>query len=430
MATRRLLRGLTRHADSPRLLLSPTSQIPQHRATSTQASTIVTQFRRRLHTQTSSEKSLDTTPPPAPSPQALRPISHAFDPANSKPPAPPSPSTSFSIIRPEIFARAQEDHHATPIHPSSHRVPWPTSLPIALQSKHWRQAEAAATAYLQTISTSHSTPLTLETARTRTLIDTAVSYTVNLVPLSNTTRIQLLAKTYVLLFLHDDAVDTQTPSQGIPPRSAVSHNQQGSTADYLAYDILAKEVLTEDPHEGARLLDEIISWGSATQRERPKTFGSLAEYLSHGLEDFGADLILQTVRFACGTAIEDVRALERLKALCARHLLLTNDLYSYAKEVRAEAETGEVVLNAVRVVRGLMGGDEFDDALAARVLRVMIRDVEDRMSAECLRLEQSGVLSAAQLVYARAMVAAVAGNMFFSATSPRYAGAVAGTKLA
>ncbi|PYI36863.1 terpenoid synthase [Aspergillus indologenus CBS 114.80] len=426
MATRRLLRGLTRHADSPRLLHSPPSQIPQHRATSTQASTIVTQLRRQLHTPTPSEKSLDTTPP---SPQALRPISHAFDPANSKPSAQSSTSTSFSIIRPEIVARTQEYHHATPIHPSSHRVPWPTSLPIALQSKHWRQAEAAATAYLQTVSTSHSTPLTLDTARTRTLIDTAVSYTVNLVPLSNTTRIQLLAKTYVLLFLHDDAVDTQTPALSIPPRSAVSHNQ-GSTVDYLAYNILAKEVLTDDPHEGARLLDEIISWGSATQRERPKTFGSLEEYLSHGLEDFGADLIFQTVRFACGTAIEDVRALERLKALCARHLLLTNDLYSYAKEVRAQAETGEVVLNAVRVVRGLMGGDEFDDALAARVLRVMIRDVEDRMSAECLRLEQSGVLSAAQLVYARAMVVAVAGNMFFSATSPRYAGAVAGTKLA
>ncbi|RAK73488.1 uncharacterized protein BO72DRAFT_451668 [Aspergillus fijiensis CBS 313.89] len=429
MATRRLPRGLTRHANRPRralawatreLLCAQTPQILQHRATSTQISVYIAQPRRQLHTQTPFEKSPDTAPPS----EALRPISHAFDPANSKPPT--KSSTPFSIIRLEIF---EDCHHANTIHPPSHRVPWPTSLPIALQSKHSRQAEAAATTYLQTISTSHSTHPTLDPARTRKLIDTAVSYTIHLVPLSNITRIQLLAKTYVLLFLHDDAVGTQNPALRIPPRSAVSHNQT-STAEYNAYNILAKELLTEDPHERERLLEEIISWGSATQRERPKTFKSLEEYLVPGLEDFGAELILQTVRFSCGTAIEDAPELERLKALCAKHLLLTNDLYSYAKEARAEAETGEVVLNAVRVVRGLMGGDDIDDALAARILRVMIRDVEDRMSAECLRLEKSGVLSEAQMVYARAMVVAVAGNMFFSATSPRYAGAVEGTTLA
>ncbi|RAL12891.1 uncharacterized protein BO97DRAFT_306113, partial [Aspergillus homomorphus CBS 101889] len=357
----------------------------------------------------------------------LRPISHAFDPAGCTPPA--QPSTTFPIIQPETIARSQAFQHANIIHPPSHRVPWPTSLPIALQSKHWPQAEAAATSYLQTIHTHRPSRLTQDISRTHTLIDTAISYVINLLPLSNIARNQLLAKTYILLFLHDDAVDTRDPALRIPPRSTISKNH-GSTTGFLAYDILAEEILAEDPTEGKRLLEEITSWGSATQCDRPQTFGSLEAYIVHGLKDFGAELILRTVRFSCEARFDepegDAQRLKSLEALCARHLLLTNDLYSYAKEVRAEGNGGERVLNAVRVVRGLMGGD---DVLAKRMLRMVINDVEEKLSEECLRLELSGALSHAQRVYARAMVVAVAGNMFFSATSPRYAAAVEGSKL-
>ncbi|PYH49755.1 uncharacterized protein BP01DRAFT_412653 [Aspergillus saccharolyticus JOP 1030-1] len=397
------------------------ARLLHYSTTSVQLPGSIAHHARTLHTPAPADKSPDTTP--------LRPITHAFDPAENTPLPHASP---FSTIRPISLAQDQRFERANTIYPPSHCIPWPSLLPAAFQSKYWRQAEAAATGYLQAINAHHPTLLTHHTARTKKLVDTAVSYATNLVPLSSITRMQLLAKTYILLFLHDDAVDTRDSTLTIPPRSAASQ-RRNSKAKYLAYDILAQEILAEDPHEGKRLLEECIAWGSATGADRPGTFASLDEYIEHGLKDFGAELILQTVRFSCGDGVgksgEESQELEPLKALCAKHLLLTNDLYSYAKEVRAEAEGGEVVLNAVRVLRGLIGGG-CDDALARRLLRLVIRDLEERMSAECLRVEQLGHLSEMQMVYARAVIVAVAGNMFFSATSPRYAGAVEGTKLA
>lgn len=120
-----------------------------------------------------------------------------------------------------------------------------------------------------------------------------------------------------------------------------------------------------------------------------------------------------------------MEALNGLRSLCARHILLTNDLYSYEKEAAAEKK-GVKLFNAVRVVQDLMGVS----ALSAKgILRSIIWDVERRMNEEYEHLvaEKS---SESQLVRARALVACVAGNMYFSATCARYARVVDGARLA
>ena len=108
-------------------------------------------------------------------------------------------------------------------------------------------------------------------------------------------------------------------------------------------------------------------------------------------------------------------------------MLLTNDLYSYAKEVIAEAGGGEKMFNAVRVVKQSMG---VDDGVAKRMVRMVIVNLEGRMDGEYTRLERGhGIISEAGLRYARAMIIAAAGNMFFSATCGRYARVVEGSEL-
>jgi hypothetical protein len=105
---------------------------------------------------------------------------------------------------------------------------------------------------------------------------------------------------------------------------------------------------------------------------------------------------------------------------------LTNDLYSYAKEVIAEKENGEPLLNAVKVVEDLLN---VSSSSAKSILRGVILDTERQMGEEYESLLNTKSTTATQLVYARGLIIAVAGNMFFSATSSRYARAVDGSRL-
>ncbi|RAK96933.1 uncharacterized protein BO80DRAFT_390640 [Aspergillus ibericus CBS 121593] len=360
-------------------------------------------------------------------PASPRPISHAFDPATAPPPTTAPP---FHFLHPASLTTPEYQHTIT-ITPPNFKVPWPTSLPCAVQSRYWREAEHAATDYLYAILSSHPNNETKE-KYIATVSDAAVSYAINLIPLGNLARTNLLTRTFVLAFLHDDAVDKPDRERNthlMIPTTSESHIIEEDTSNYAAFNILSREILAEDPTQGELLLQDILSWGSISQDQKPTTFTSLEEYFSHGLEDFGAELILRTVEFSLDLppfSPEEREELRVLKDLCVRHMLLTNDLYSYAKEVVAEKRGGERVLSAVRVIEQAMGVSETS---AKVTLRVVIRDLERKMNEEYVRLQRKEGINEAQLRYARAMIVAVAGNMFFSATCARYARAVEGSEL-
>lgn len=66
---------------------------------------------------------------------------------------------------------------------------------------------------------------------------------------------------------------------------------------------------------------------------------------------------------------------------------------------------------------------------AKQILRNVIWEVEHRIHKEYEHLHQKAA-SASQMVYARGLIAAIAGNMYYSATSARYARVVQGSRLA
>ncbi|KAI2873813.1 hypothetical protein CBS11852_10728 [Aspergillus niger] len=304
-------------------------------------------------------------------------------------------------------------------------VPWPTSLPCALQSQYWREAEDAASDFLQTLFASNNNPK--RDKYLTAVTDAVVSYAINLIPLCDLARIKLLSRTFVLAFLHDDAVDAGNVSDN----NVLIPTERNSPTPHKAFDILSEEILAADPINGAILVEDILAWGSTSRNHQhgPTRFKSLDEYIAHGLEDFGATLILRCVEFSITTPCSsssptDLQSVSYLKSLCAKHLLLTNDLYSYAKEVAS----GDAGLNAVRVVQDLMG---VSDSSAKMMIRFMLRDLERQMDEEYTRLltSSSTNVNEVQLKHARAMIIAVAGNMFFSATCDRYARAVEGSRL-
>ncbi|PIG83452.1 hypothetical protein AARAC_010094 [Aspergillus arachidicola] len=348
----------------------------------------------------------------------MRNIQYAFDPVTNA--TANRPSNPFSFLRPDsstlpIF------QHANYLVPSSLGVPWPTSFPSSLQSKYWVEVEETTRAYAQELLALR--PGKYQAKYIEAIIDGAVSLLVNVVPMGNLTRIKTLTKLYVFFFLSDDLVDSGNRVTMVPSH-VEGKEEQGP--EYTVYNMLAKEILSEDFVQGKRLLESVLSWISTTQYTPPKAFPTLQDYIAYRAGDVGADSVFRSMEFACDITVSDtdVEAVEHLRSLCEKHFLLTNDLYSYAKEAIAEQEHGVSVLNAVRVVQRLMNTSE-DSAKA--IVRQVIWDVEHQMNEEYERLLQDAPKS--QLTYAQGLIVCVAGNMFFSATCARYARVVEGSRL-
>lgn len=139
-------------------------------------------------------------------------------------------------------------------------------------------------------------------------------------------------------------------------------------------------------------------------------------------------LILRSVEFGCNITLSsrDEHVLSQIRAASAKHFALTNDLYSYAKEYIAEQERGETLINAVRVLQNLL---DVSAPAAKSILRCMILDIEGQIHADYERLLEADGTTEEQLRCARGFTAFLSGNMFFSATSERYARAVPGSRL-
>ncbi|OGM44743.1 hypothetical protein ABOM_007409 [Aspergillus bombycis] len=345
-------------------------------------------------------------------------IQYAFDPVNIA--ATNRPSNLFSFLRPENVS-LPNFQHANSIVPPSLGVPWPTSFPSCFQSKYWEEMEETTRAYTQELLAQR--PGSYQAKYIEAMIDAAVSLLVNTAPMGNLTRMKVLAKLYVFFFVSDDLVDSGNRVMMIPSHIE-GKEEQGP--EYTVYNMLAKEILSEDLVQGKRLLESVISWTSATQQTPPETFPTLEDYMSYRAGDVGAYAVFRSMEFACNVSFSDAdfEAVARLRSLCERHFLLTNDLYSYAKEAVAEQKHGASVLNAVRVVQRLMNISE-DSAKA--IVRQLIWDVERQMNEEYERLLPGAPKS--QLTCARGLIVSAAGNMFFSATCARYARVIEGSRL-
>ncbi|KKK18234.1 hypothetical protein ARAM_002980 [Aspergillus rambellii] len=299
-------------------------------------------------------------------------------------------------------------------------------LQHANPSKYWTEAEQAAADYARLVSKDRIQDVAYR-KYLDTVVDTAAHFATNLTPAGNLTRAKILAKAYVLIFMHDDAVDSGNYSATIP------NADQGSLAtesSYLGYNIVTRELLTEDDGmQGPRVLEGLLPWGSTVQKSPPERFETLGEYMTYRAEDSGAYLVFRTMEFSCGVHLpdHDSSLLRHLRTLCAKHFLLSNDLYSHKKEVLAEAKNGGPLLNAVRTVQELMS----TSASSAKViLRQVIHDIERQMNEAHGRLEESESVTESQLLYAQGLIVLTAGNMFFSATCFRYAYVFDGSRLA
>lgn len=109
---------------------------------------------------------------------------------------------------------------------------------------------------------------------------------------------------------------------------------------------------------------------------------------------------------------------ENLMFLAVLHFTLTNDLYSFAKELEAYRSKATPLVNIVAVIE-----KEATVGLptALTVTRLMIWDIEKEFHARLKQAFNSGIYSQEQLVYATSLLEFIAGNIYHSATVSRYA---------
>ncbi|KAI9933032.1 hypothetical protein ASPWEDRAFT_166682 [Aspergillus wentii DTO 134E9] len=380
----------------------------------------------------------------------MRPIQYAFDPAGTTPPA-LQKLKHFSFLSDSLSHPTLGLHNTEAINPSAVRVPWPTYFPACVQCKYWPEAKRAAQAILHQImdaspehqgmipSRIHKEMISGSAmTKSQELVETSFTAPINMFPAASKTRAEIMAKANVLIFMHDDVIESHLANEGTTIIDDALVNLQSENVPIEKvewknniFGQFAREALEEDPVTGPEYVYSVLQWAdytrnnSATHSLRFSTFG---DYLGFRIRDFAVEFIVASLKFTCEAPLSETE-IEPLKSagnLYIAHFALTNDLYSYDKEARESAEHGSAVVNGVQVLQDLLC---VSPSTAKILLRTLLLDIEKRLYDEYEALVINKELNDNQLRYARGMIESLAGNIFYSATCFRYARVIPGALL-
>ncbi|KAI1101090.1 terpenoid synthase [Jackrogersella minutella] len=366
----------------------------------------------------------------------MRPIPCAFDPVGISFTS-EGKQESFEFLREAISHPVPGLENCNVFNPLALGVPWPTSLPAAAQSKYWKDAEQAAAEMMEQIVAatpgeqgslpSEMANASKKAAKRRELLDTSVAAPMNMFAASNGPRSRIMAKANLLIFMHDDVIESETVEHPtiIDAALADTVGLEGKGAEILwknsIFKEFSEETLKEDPVVGPVFLKGILNWVEHTREKLPGSmkFNTLNDYIDYRIGDFAVDFCDAAIMLTCEIFLTpaDMEPLRTLHRLYMTHFSLTNDLYSYNKELYAFEQHGAALVNAVRVLELLLNATP---RAAKVILRAYVWDLELQINEELTRLSNSD-LSPSQWRFARSMVEVCAGNIFYSATCLRYA---------
>ncbi|KAI0378770.1 terpenoid synthase [Hypomontagnella monticulosa] len=364
----------------------------------------------------------------------MRPIVCSFDPVGV-PFVFDSRRESFEFLREAISEPVPGLENCNAFDPRSLGVPWSTSLPAAAQCKYWKEAEDAAATMMDRIVSasageqgslpSEMANSKLKAAKRLELLDTSVSAPMNMFPAANGPRARIMAEANLLIFMHDDVVESTEEMTIIDSALADLVGLDNKGANILwknsIFNEFSRETIKEDPVVGPLFLKGILNWVRHTREQLPASmkFKTLREYIIYRIGDFAVDFCDAAIMLTCKIHLTpfEMEPLEKLHKLYMTHFSLTNDLYSYNKELHAMKQTGAALVNAVKVLENILG---VSMQAAKVILRAFLWDLEAQVDEEFKRLSATG-LSPGQFRFARGMIEVLAGNTFYSATCVRYA---------
>ncbi|KAB8201335.1 isoprenoid synthase domain-containing protein [Aspergillus parasiticus] len=329
------------------------------------------------------------------------------------------------------------------LYPSKLSIYWPSYLPCCRQSKHWEIAESMTRELLDAIyegscretqddgvmppelqDMSSEVRMRKETE----LIATSVKSAAYMYPNASPVRAGMLSQSMLLVFLHDDVVETSPLDAGstitdaifatYEPKTGTAQRRREALGGFLT------AIIEEDPSLGKRLLSSIFAWLNHTKGYwsiSPAIFESLRNYLEFRSDDIACEFIITQALFACNIHLSEteIQVFNNLIRIYVTHISLTNDLYSFERENEEHERTGGLLINAIEVIRKVY---QVSPVAAKQLARGFILDTESAFSGEFKKLISSGLLNSAQIRFAKALAECLAGQIFYSITSGRYGG--------
>ncbi|KAJ6094368.1 terpenoid synthase [Penicillium canescens] len=300
-------------------------------------------------------------------------------------------------------------------------LPWISTMKGSPQCIHWREAEAAGMELIEEILAARGAgaviPERLKTndkkRKMLELVETAVTICIYLYAVSDATRIRVLTKSILFLFLHDDVIESTVNAEG----NSILEGWDTDTfqADELdgpsRNDLFLKfcrETIALDPVLGLELMQDTVRWArfSRTNSSKPgKAHGCWQDFVAFRELDIAYEH-------------QDRPVFKLIEQLYVRHCLYVNDLYSYEKEYHEYQKEGAPLHNSVHAIEQALS---VPPVSAKSILRSILWDCERQVREEYVRLMALPDFSEEQKTYLQHLIESFAGNYMYSSTTYRYA---------
>ncbi|KAF4978237.1 hypothetical protein FZEAL_5342 [Fusarium zealandicum] len=246
-------------------------------------------------------------------------------------------------------------------------------------------------------------------------------------------RMEVLAYFNEFIFLHDDVVEEVDKAKGdeqndealeVCRESAAKGSARSikrSTGRKFMMSKMSQEVLSIDREPAAEALALWAEWfDKGAGRQNHTQFDTLDEYLDYRILDVGKMYLTGVTIFAMGLRIPEEEH-ELRSQLCRPAwvaLGLTNDLYSFDKELEAANQIGEAhVCNALWV---MMREQSVGRHQAKQLCRQMIQD-NVAQYVETVRVTKARTDVSRDLkIFAEAVQYILSGNAVWTLGAPRY----------
>ncbi|KAM5349173.1 hypothetical protein ACJ41O_008996 [Fusarium nematophilum] len=243
-------------------------------------------------------------------------------------------------------------------------------------------------------------------------------------------RMEVLAYFDEFIFLHDDVVEEVDQSKGDEQNDeaveACRDAEQPAkvkrdTGRKLMLAKMTQRILAMDPEPASAALALWVEWFEKGAGRRNHTqFDTLDEYLEYRILDVGKMYLTGVMIFAMGLSIPSHEHPLR-SDLCRPAwvaLGLTNDLYSFDKELEAANRAGEShVCNALWV---MMREQSIDKDEAKALCRHMIRDSVAQYVETVRSASARDDLSLDLRIFLEAVQYILSGNVVWTLGAPRY----------
>ncbi|GAB7362289.1 hypothetical protein MBLNU230_g2307t1 [Neophaeotheca triangularis] len=215
---------------------------------------------------------------------------------------------------------------------------------------------------------------------------------------------------------------TQPTSASTTSRPDFQRQRSNSTVITPMHRLLSplvKRLLAEDQDLGIQVLKAWRAYYNSVDTKSAADLANLDAYLPYRIMDFGSGPWLVMIRYAMGLHLseEELESAELLSRAALLSAALTNDYWSWPKEIKGLEARGMRLMNGVSFAMGL-GLSEEEAREHIKHLAVLAEKEYLSLRAEWAMKHPDASEDARKYVVAVGLFAA--GNSLWSSTSPRY----------